>query len=185
MSRPRLEVREANIRMPGKRVRGITRMARPNDSGTGERLRSAWGRLAPLPGGKRLFSLLFGRFVPYSGSVRPLIDALEPGHARVLLRDRRAVRNHLRSIHAIALVNAGRCPPGPRRERSDVQAILTGITIEYEKKRARDDRGQCAGRHDPPAGVGADERPDRRDGGRGRPDEGPVARRAREGGVTC
>lgn len=123
-------------------------MARPNDAGTGERLRSAWGRLAPLPGGKRLFSLLFGRFVPYSGSVRPLIDALEPGHARVLLRDRRAVRNHLRSIHAIALVNAGEMATGLAllaASGSDVRAILTGITIEYEKKARGTISVECRG----------------------------------------
>ena len=123
-------------------------MARPNDAATGERLRSAWGRLAPFPGGKRLFSLLFGRFVPYSGSVRPLIDALEPGHARVLLRDRRAVRNHLRSIHAIALVNAGEMATGLAllaASGSDVRAILTGITIEYTKKARGTISVECRG----------------------------------------
>lgn len=129
-------------------------MAKPNDAAIGVRLRAAWERLAPLPGGKRLFSFLFGRFVPYSGSIRPLIDALAPGHARVLLRDRRGVRNHLRSIHAIALVNAGEMATGLALLSacgSDVRAILTGISIEYTKKARGTIAVECRGPETVPA----------------------------------
>jgi len=56
-----------------------------------------WHRLAPLPGGKWLFSRVFGFMVPYSGSVRPRIRVLEPGHAQVEIPDRRSNRQHLGS----------------------------------------------------------------------------------------
>jgi uncharacterized protein (TIGR00369 family) len=109
----------------------------PSLPAPGERVRSLWQRLSGLPGGKALFSFLFGRMAPYTGTLGARVEALGPGFCRVSLRDRRGLRNHLDSIHAMALANLAEAasglavvaalPPG-------VQGIVTGFSITYVKK---------------------------------------------------
>ncbi|MEO6185530.1 MAG: hotdog fold domain-containing protein [Steroidobacteraceae bacterium] len=85
----------------------------------GKTLLQLWRRLRPLPGGTWLFSRIFGWRVPYSGSVRPHVRVLAPGHAEVEIPDRRANRQHLGSVHAIALLNVA--------EQASGLALLTGL----------------------------------------------------------
>jgi acyl-coenzyme A thioesterase PaaI-like protein len=100
------------------------------------RLLRLWRQLEPLPGGKWLFARMVGRSVPYSGSIHARIETLEPGHVRVSLRDHRAVRNHLNSVHAIALANLGEMASGMAMltAASSARGILVGISVEYLKK---------------------------------------------------
>lgn len=100
-------------------------------------VRVAWDLLNNLPGGKTLFSKLIGRAAPYTGTIGATVLALRPGWAEVEMRDRPGVRNHLSSIHAVALVNlaelagnvafAYSLPDGAR-------FIVAGIQIDYIKK---------------------------------------------------
>lgn len=109
----------------------------PTSSSPGERVLSLWRRLAPLPFGPRLFMLAFARLVPYSGALGARVVVLEPGHVRMRLAERRGVRNHLNSIHAIALANLGEMASGLAMTTAlppGVRSIVTHLSIEYAKK---------------------------------------------------
>lgn len=100
-------------------------------------LRVLWDRLEPLPGGRRLFSFLVGRAAPYTGSIRARVEVLREGYAEVVMNDRPRLRNHLRSLHAIALINLAELAGNSALVYSlpdDARFIVTGISMEYLKK---------------------------------------------------
>jgi acyl-coenzyme A thioesterase PaaI-like protein len=96
-----------------------------------------WQRLSAIPAGSILFSLFLGWYAPYSGSIKSRVEALQPGFARVSLRDRWRVRNHLKSIHAIALINLGEITTGLAvltTLDSNMRGIVLGLQAEFLKK---------------------------------------------------
>lgn len=103
----------------------------------GPALRRRWQLLAGKPGGKWLFSRALGRRVPYTGTLAATVSRLEPGRCVAVLRDRRRVRNHLHSVHAMALANLGEMATGLALMNSlpdGARGILTGFRIQYLKK---------------------------------------------------
>jgi acyl-coenzyme A thioesterase PaaI-like protein len=107
------------------------------DAALGGKLLDYWVRLRTLPRGRWLFSRLLARVAPYSGSIRAEVLALEAGHAQLRMRERRALRNHLRSVHAIALANLGELASGLATMAAlpaGVRGIPVSITVDYRRK---------------------------------------------------
>jgi acyl-coenzyme A thioesterase PaaI-like protein len=124
---------------------------------TSDTLLRLWRRIAPLPGGPRLYGVLVGWIAPYSGSIRPRVLHLEAGLARVQLRERRRLRNHLRSVHALALANLGELASGLAMISAlppDARGIPVRLEVDYLKK-ARG-RITAEGRADAPPRVDMD-----------------------------
>lgn len=105
-----------------------------------------WRRLRPLPCGAWLFARILGWLVPYSGSVRPRVLVLEPGHAEVAIPDRRGNRQHLGSIHAVALLNVAEQASGLALLTglpAGVRGIVTRISMQYLRKARGTIRATC------------------------------------------
>lgn len=103
----------------------------------GTRLLALWRRLKRWPAGEWIFARIFAYTVPYSGSVRPRIRVLEPGHAEVEIPDIRANRQHLGSVHAIALMNVAEMASGLAMMAglpSNIRGIVTTLQMTYHKK---------------------------------------------------
>jgi acyl-coenzyme A thioesterase PaaI-like protein len=96
-----------------------------------------WEKLQGRPGGKRLFSWMIGRHARYTGTIGARVVELEPGSAKVRMRDRPGLRNHLQSIHAVALANLGELATGLAMTVAippHARGIPTRLTLEYIKK---------------------------------------------------
>ncbi len=111
--------------------------ARFDVNAPGNPVRAAWDRLQPLPGGTWLFSLAVGRLAPYTGTIGAHVVELRPGHARVEMADRAGLRNHLRSVHAVALANLAELTGNVALAYSlpdDARFIVAGMDLRYLKK---------------------------------------------------
>ena len=98
-------------------------------------------RLEVLPLGRRAFSLLFARRAPYFRTVRPRVRDVRPHHAELVIGKRRAVENHLGTVHAIAMCNGLEMAMGGLAESTipgDKRWIPKGMSISYTAKATGD-----------------------------------------------
>ncbi len=96
-----------------------------------------WDRLSAWPGGKWLFSRLICLKAPYFSSVRPTFVALRPGYCEVTIPKRRAVQNHIGTVHAIAICNMAELAAGIMSEATVPEThrwIPKSMTVEYLRK---------------------------------------------------
>jgi len=100
-----------------------------------------WQRCASKPAGKWAFSRLLCLKAPYFGSIRPRFEELRPEYCRLSIRKRRAVLNHLGTVHAIAMCNMAELAGGTMTEvtvPATHRWIPKGMTVEYLQKATTD-----------------------------------------------
>lgn len=95
-----------------------------------------WQRLGGTATGRVVFARLIRSLIPYTGTVRPRVLELRRGYARVQMQDRRQVRNHLGSIHAVALTNLGEVTSGLALVPwlDNARGIVVELSTTYRKK---------------------------------------------------
>jgi acyl-coenzyme A thioesterase PaaI-like protein len=109
----------------------------PRLDGNRNMIRQAWDLLQRVPGGRAVFSRIVGRMAPYTGTIHAQVQVLRVGHAEVTMADKKAVRNHLDCVHAIALANLAELAGNVALFYSmpdDARFIVSGMEIEYLKK---------------------------------------------------
>ena len=107
--------------------------------------------------GERLFSLAFAQKAPYFWSIRPRFTVIEPNHAELVIPKRRAVQNHLGTVHAIALCNGLEAAMGALAEStipSHRRWIPKGMEVSYTAKATSDIT--CIAETDPAQWTGDD-----------------------------
>lgn len=94
-------------------------------------------KITRWPCGHWLFSRAVCFKAPYFGSISPTITRLENGRCEARIKDRRAVHNHIGSVHAIALCNLAELCAGMMTDASlpkDMRWIPKGMTVSYLKR---------------------------------------------------
>lgn len=98
-------------------------------------------KLSKYPFGNKIFSYFLARSAPYFLTIKPKVIELKANYMKASMPKRRAVHNHIKTVHAIAVCNlcefvAGICMessiPSHRRW------IPAGMNISYLKKTTTD-----------------------------------------------
>ncbi|MBP7370337.1 MAG: DUF4442 domain-containing protein [Arenimonas sp.] len=106
-------------------------MSRPNS------LLTLYNKVTRWPFGQWLFSKAVCFKAPYFGSISPRFTRLEHSRCEAILRDRRAVHNHIGTVHAIAMCNLAELCAGVMTDASipsDMRWIPKGMTVSYLHK---------------------------------------------------
>src|SRR5688500_13546121 len=101
------------------------------------RVLDLWNTTSSLPQGQRIFSMLFAQKAPYFASIHPRFTEIPPNHAELVIRKRRSVHNHIRTVHAIALCNGLEAAMGALAEATipaHKRWIPKGMEVAYTAK---------------------------------------------------
>jgi uncharacterized protein (TIGR00369 family) len=109
----------------------------PSPSSSADWLRTGWDLLKELPRGRLLYSRFLATAIPYAASVDARVVELEKGFGKVELHDERRVRNHLGSLHAMALAHVAELAGNAALAYSlpeGMRFIVTEFSMRYLKK---------------------------------------------------
>lgn len=105
-----------------------------------------YNKVIKYPFGKQLFSYRVARTAPYFTTIKPSIEEIKPAFSRISMRNRKAIHNHLGTIHAIALCNICELAMGMSVEScvpSNRRWIPMGMQVNYLKKATTDLTATC------------------------------------------
>jgi acyl-coenzyme A thioesterase PaaI-like protein len=103
-------------------------------------------KLKKLPFGNAIFSGILARFAPYFTTIKPKVVELRPNYMKASMKKRKAVHNHLKTVHAIAMCNLCEFTGGILMEASIPQHrrwIPVAMTVNYVKKAMTDLTATC------------------------------------------
>ena len=115
-------------------------LTRSDTTTVGPTLR-AWMRMQRSTFGRWMFARTVSNRAPYFGTIKPRFHDLEPKLCRVSMRKRRAVENHIGTVHALAMGNLCELAAGLCTEVTipvGMRWIPRGMTIEYLAKAESD-----------------------------------------------
>src|SRR5690554_5063656 len=95
------------------------------------------------PFGRAIFSRMFANKAPYFSTIKPTIVDLKPNYCELTFKKRKAVQNHIGTVHAIALCNGLEMAMGALAEASipkHLRWIPKGMTVTYTAKADSDIR---------------------------------------------
>lgn len=98
-------------------------------------------QITALPQGKRLFSIFYSQMAPYFASIHLMVREMRPHYAEVKVPKRRAVQNHIGTVHAIAACNGLEAAMGLLAEATcpaDSRWLPKGMEVRYLTKSTGD-----------------------------------------------
>lgn len=107
---------------------------------------SAYNKLHGLPLGNYLFSRIVCLMAPYFKTIKPRFVQLRPGYCEITIKNRRAIRNHLKSVHAIAMCNLCELAGGTALDVTlpdHLRWIPRGMEVKYIKIAKSNLKGIC------------------------------------------
>lgn len=102
-----------------------------------------YNKLKKFPFGKKIFSLIVGHKAPYFSSISAKVIELEANQCTCVIKKHKAVFNHIKTIHAIAICNGLEMAMGIMAEASMpkyLRWIPKGMEVEYTAKAGSDIR---------------------------------------------
>ncbi|SFD20048.1 hotdog fold domain-containing protein [Pseudoalteromonas denitrificans] len=105
------------------------------------KLMSIYNKVTKLPFGNKIFSLIISFKAPFFGTISPKITKLKPHYCECLIKKKRAVHNHIKTVHVIAICNGLEMAMGVMAEASipkHLRWIPKGMTLDYTAKAGTD-----------------------------------------------